>query len=96
MLTRWREVISYLQQYAEHFQLPIVANARVAQVARESEIFTAQTDDGRTFQARSLIAATGSFHFEQNICVLCSGVASIQLYTALTRSTQVQKQENLQ
>jgi putative flavoprotein involved in K+ transport len=56
------EVIAYLRQYAEHFQLPIVMGARVAQVARDSEVFTVQTDDGRTFQARSLIAATGAFH----------------------------------
>jgi putative flavoprotein involved in K+ transport len=56
------EVIAYLRQYAEHFQLPIVTHARVAQIARDSEVFTVQTDDGRTFQARSLIAATGAFH----------------------------------
>ena len=56
------EVIAYLRQYAEYFQLPIVTNAFVAQIARDSELFTVQTDDGRAFQARSLIAATGSFH----------------------------------
>ncbi len=56
------EVIAYLRQYAEHFQLPIVGNVRVEQVVRHGELFTAQADDGRVFQARSLIAATGSFH----------------------------------
>jgi putative flavoprotein involved in K+ transport len=56
------EVIAYLRQYAAHFQLPIVANAHVALVTRDTELFTIQTDDGRAFQARSLIAATGSFH----------------------------------
>ena len=56
------KVIAYLRQYAEHFQLPIVTNARVAQIARDSELFIVQTDDGRAFQARSLIAATGAFH----------------------------------
>jgi putative flavoprotein involved in K+ transport len=56
------EVIAYLGQYAEHFQLPIVTSARVAQVARYGEVFIVQTEDGRTFQARSLIAATGAFH----------------------------------
>ena len=56
------EVIAYLRQYAEHFLLPIVGDARVAQVARDSELFTVLTDDGRAFQARSLIAATGTFH----------------------------------
>lgn len=56
------EVIAYLQQYAMHFQLPIVTGARVAKVDRDGERFSVQTDQGRTFQARSLIAATGAFH----------------------------------
>jgi putative flavoprotein involved in K+ transport len=56
------EVIDYLRQYAEHFHLPIVTHARVVQVARDGEVFTVQTGDGRTFQARSLIATTGAFH----------------------------------
>jgi putative flavoprotein involved in K+ transport len=56
------EVIAYLRQYAAHFQLPILTDTRVAQVARDGELFTVQTDDGRAFQARSLIAATGAFH----------------------------------
>src|SRR6266496_6045712 len=56
------EVIAYLRQYAEHFQLPLVTDARVAHIARDGGLFTVQTDDGRAFQARSLIAATGAFH----------------------------------
>ena len=56
------EVIAYLREYAAHFQLPIVTGARVAHVGRDDNLFTVQTDDGRTFQARSLIAATGAFH----------------------------------
>jgi putative flavoprotein involved in K+ transport len=56
------EVIAYLRQYAEHFQLPIVTNARVTQVARDGELFIVQTEDSHVYYARSLIAATGSFH----------------------------------
>jgi putative flavoprotein involved in K+ transport len=56
------EVIAYLRQYAAHFQLPIITAARVATVARDGNLFRVQIDDGRTFHARSLIAATGSFH----------------------------------
>jgi putative flavoprotein involved in K+ transport len=56
------EVIAYLRDYAAHFRFPIVSGARVVKVTRTGALFTAQTDDGRTFQARSMIAATGSFH----------------------------------
>jgi putative flavoprotein involved in K+ transport len=55
-------VIAYLRDYARHFQLPIVTNTRVARVARENGLFVVQTENGQVFQARSLIAATGSFH----------------------------------
>lgn len=55
------EVIGYLRQYATHFQLPIVAHARVARVARDDECLVVRTEDGRSFRARSLIAATGAF-----------------------------------
>ncbi|HEX9371070.1 MAG TPA: NAD(P)-binding domain-containing protein, partial [Roseiflexaceae bacterium] len=56
------EVIAYLRQYADRFQLPVVTNARVATIARDGELFRVQSEDGQVFQARSLIAATGSFH----------------------------------
>ena len=56
------EVIAYLRDYATHFQLPIVTNTRVTYIAVENGLFAVQTDNGQAFQARSLIAATGSFH----------------------------------
>jgi putative flavoprotein involved in K+ transport len=56
------EVIAYLRDYANHFHLPIVTNTRVAHIARENGLFVVQTENGQAFQARSLIAATGSFH----------------------------------
>jgi putative flavoprotein involved in K+ transport len=56
------EVISYLRDYATYFQLPIVTNTRVASIIREHGLFAVQTNNGQVFQARSLIAATGSFH----------------------------------
>ena len=40
------EVIAYLRQYADHFQLPIVNGIRVASVARDGELFAVQSDDG--------------------------------------------------
>lgn len=56
------EVVAYLRSYAQHFQLPIDTNTRVARVERDASGFTVQAADGRSYQARSLIAATGSFH----------------------------------
>ncbi len=56
------EVVAYLRDYATHFQLPIVGGARVTRITREQGLFGVQTDTGQVFQARSLIAATGSFH----------------------------------
>lgn len=55
------EVVAYLTTYAAHFALPILGGARVTTVTSAAGIFTVQTDDGRAFQARSVIAATGSF-----------------------------------
>jgi putative flavoprotein involved in K+ transport len=55
------EVIAYLRQYAAHFRLPIETSTAVESVTHAGGIFTAQTTDGRRYQARSLIAASGSF-----------------------------------
>jgi putative flavoprotein involved in K+ transport len=56
------EVVAYLRQYAAHFRLPVITSAQVVAVARNASLFTVTAADGRQFQARSLIAATGSFH----------------------------------
>ena len=56
------EVVRYLRSYAAHFQLPVIANARVASVTQQDGAFAIQTEDGAEYRARSLIAATGSYH----------------------------------
>jgi putative flavoprotein involved in K+ transport len=56
------EVIAYLRQYAAHFQLPVVTNARVASIRRDEDVFHVQSEAGQHYHARSLIAATSSFH----------------------------------
>jgi putative flavoprotein involved in K+ transport len=56
------EVTAYLRQYAGHFQLPIIAGARVVRVERETEGFRVITQQGVTYTGRSVIAATGAFH----------------------------------
>jgi putative flavoprotein involved in K+ transport len=56
------EVVAYLRSYAQHFHLPIETNTRVATVQRDAAGFMVEAEDGRQYHARSLIAATGSFH----------------------------------
>jgi putative flavoprotein involved in K+ transport len=56
------EVIAYLRSYAAHFRLPIVTSAKVEEVTRDGGLFVARTAGGKVFHARTLIAATGSFH----------------------------------
>lgn len=51
------EVIAYLRGYAEKFELPIIPNARVTSVERGFVVHTAT----QRFEARTVIAATGSF-----------------------------------
>ncbi|MEZ4728706.1 MAG: NAD(P)-binding domain-containing protein [Caldilineaceae bacterium] len=56
------EVIDYLETYAAHFGFPICFGAQVVNVTQDNGLFTVATADNRLFHARSLIAATGSFH----------------------------------
>jgi putative flavoprotein involved in K+ transport len=56
------EVTIYLRQYAAHFQLPIIAGARVVRVEQEVEGFRVITQQGASYTGRSVIAATGAFH----------------------------------
>jgi putative flavoprotein involved in K+ transport len=56
------EVVAYLQNYALHFNLPIVLNAYVRQITNRKNTFAILTADARQYQARSIIVATGSFN----------------------------------
>ncbi len=56
------EVIQYLLDYAEHFQLPIQTNTLVTDVLKKDELFTVTTSDGKEYQTKNVIVATGSFH----------------------------------
>ena len=60
------EVIGYLQNYVDNFQLPVMLNQRVESVEKEDEIFKVLTGSGEIFQARTIINATGSFHSPSN------------------------------
>lgn len=56
------EVIRYLQDYTKHFKLPIMTNQQVVSIEKNGEEFTIHTISGDTFQSRTIINATGSFH----------------------------------
>lgn len=55
------EVIQYLKKYATHFDLPLVYHSRVEKVSKESDYFRVETSTGKTYFARNLISATGSY-----------------------------------
>src|ERR687895_85774 len=54
------EVISYLDRYAETFELPIELNSEVRNVSREPDRFVIELD-GRTVTADQVVIATGPF-----------------------------------
>jgi putative flavoprotein involved in K+ transport len=54
------EVIAYLEQYAETFELPIEINSKVRRVSREEGRFALEVD-GRTITADQVVVATGPF-----------------------------------
>ncbi|GGE81367.1 flavin-containing monooxygenase [Priestia taiwanensis] len=55
------EVISYLHNYVNHFQLPIRINQQVESVEKNDDVFRIQTVSGDIFQAKTIINTTGSF-----------------------------------
>lgn len=56
------DVIEYLQQYAENFNLPVICNARVETVQRQGDWFEVYTADGQCFPTKAVVTATGEFN----------------------------------
>ena len=57
------EVVDYLAAYAETFALPVETGAEVRGVQHSADAFLVSLADGRALRARSVIMATGAFHF---------------------------------
>lgn len=55
------EVVSYLKQYAERFELPIEFSRRVRSVTRSNDAFVVELPDHR-IEADQVVIATGPFH----------------------------------
>ncbi|GHO94888.1 monooxygenase [Reticulibacter mediterranei] len=56
------EVIAYLQSYAQRFHLPIQLQTRVERIERVGQHFRVDTSTGKSYEALSIIIATGAFH----------------------------------
>jgi putative flavoprotein involved in K+ transport len=59
---RKEEVIRYLQDYKDKFQLPVRIHQRVESVEKHGHLFTIHTRTGEVYQTGTIINATGSFH----------------------------------
>ena len=55
-----QEVINYLCQYEQHYQLPVERNVTVEKITSEDKIFKISTDKGY-YSAKAIIAATGTW-----------------------------------
>jgi putative flavoprotein involved in K+ transport len=55
------EVVSYLTEYAKHFQFPIQTGQRVTDVQWDNGVFQIKTAAGEIFHSKTLISATGPF-----------------------------------
>ncbi|MCM3601241.1 NAD(P)/FAD-dependent oxidoreductase [Robertmurraya korlensis] len=55
------EVIRYLAEYAQQFQLPVHIKKQVLSVKKNNHIFTVKTKNGETYHSKVIINATGTF-----------------------------------
>lgn len=54
------EAITYLRNYEERYQFPVVRPVAVTAVSRQENVFTITTDKG-DYKARTVVSATGSY-----------------------------------
>jgi putative flavoprotein involved in K+ transport len=55
------EVISYLQEYTDHFKINVRTNERVTEISKNEGVFEIKTVKGNVYLAQTVIAATGAF-----------------------------------
>ncbi|GAE36674.1 MULTISPECIES: flavin-containing monooxygenase [Bacillaceae] len=56
------EIADYLQDYADQFRLPISHNVKIQRLMKKESIFIVTMSNGKTYQAKQVIIATGAFH----------------------------------
>lgn len=55
------EIADYLEQYAQHFDLPVLLDTGIRSLTRVGDGFRARTDAGEIIDARSVVVATGAY-----------------------------------
>jgi putative flavoprotein involved in K+ transport len=55
------EVIQYLTDYTQHFQLPVHIHKQVLSVEKNNNVFTVVTGTGETYHSKAIVNATGTF-----------------------------------
>src|SRR5437763_224378 len=55
------EIADYLETYAAHFELPVLADTHIRWIERTDAGFRATTGTGETIDARAVVLATGAF-----------------------------------
>jgi putative flavoprotein involved in K+ transport len=56
------EVVRYLEQYADAFELPIRQGIRVQKASRDDGLFLLEASDGQRFSSKALVVCTGGFN----------------------------------
>ncbi|MBT2490693.1 NAD(P)/FAD-dependent oxidoreductase [Streptomyces sp. ISL-96] len=79
-------VVSYLADYEQRYELPVVRHVRVAGVHRDGELLRVETDSG-TWQARAVVSATGTWG-RPFIPVVSGNFDGEQLHTVNYRSAE--------
>lgn len=54
------EVVTYLSDYARHFELPVELDSRVRSISKANDQYLVELDD-RTYEAEQVVIATGPF-----------------------------------
>ncbi|WP_044640119.1 flavin-containing monooxygenase [Risungbinella massiliensis] len=86
-----QEVVSYLTEYATHFQFPIRTNERVIEI-KQDHLFQIHTSLGNIFHAKTVVSATGAFAYPY-----IPDLNGIHLYQGtMIHSSQYQKPESFQ
>lgn len=57
-----REVINYLDAYTNQFKLPVLTSQWVNKVTCNQKGFIIETSNGKSYETKTIINATGSFH----------------------------------
>ncbi len=55
------EFVNYLDAYADHFNLNIHTNSKVVEITHDGDVFIVHAQNGKTYSAPLLLAATGIF-----------------------------------